>query len=150
MERKYFVNQYKLKAQIATLENGQFCLTRYGYPDAEMRNKAFDQRITKTYEDAVSIIESIYKDDMQMHEANEEEFLLSFSPDKESRKKVGEMWFGSVHFIIYFCYGKTITYRIIRKWWDGGWRTSTEAVFADMEAVTKWLHAFARRGDWSL
>lgn len=149
MERRYFVNQYKLKAQIAALEDGRFCLTRYSYPDAEMRNMAFDQRITETYEDAVSIIESIYKDDMKMHEVNEDAFLLSFKPNGgESRKKVGEMRFGSAHFLIYFCFGNGSSYRIIRKWWDAGWHTKTEEVYADMASVTAWLHQYAVKGGY--
>ena len=57
--------------------------------------------------------------------------------------KVGEMWFGSDHFVIYCKEGSVNPYRILRKWWDGKWRTKQEAAYADMSSVTAWLHQFA-------
>jgi len=83
MERKYFANNYGLKAQIATLENGQFCLTRYSYADMIMQNQIVEQHICDTFEDALEIINRIYRLDSKMEEVDEAAFLATFTIDRK-------------------------------------------------------------------
>lgn len=59
------------------------------------------------------------------------------------QRKVGEMWFGSDHFVVYYKEGSVNPYRILRKWWDAGYHTRQCVAYADMASVTAWLHQFA-------
>ena len=80
-ERRYFANRNNLKAQIAKLEDGRFCLTRYSYPDKISHNEAFGQEITDTFEEAKAIIDRIYTDGMEMKEVTKAAFLSTFDDD---------------------------------------------------------------------
>lgn len=85
VERRYFANKVNLKAQIAKLEDGRFCLTRYSYPDKVSHNAVVEQHITKTYEQAKAIMDRIYDNKadeaFHMHEVDEDSFLETFKDD---------------------------------------------------------------------
>lgn len=85
--RRYFINEYGLKAQIASLEDGGFCLTRYSYPDKVMHNQIVEQHITHTFEEAVGILDRLYgsesvygkdNDGFHMFEVGEDAFVAMF------------------------------------------------------------------------
>ena len=90
--RRYFINEVGLKAQVAKLEDGRFCLTRYSYPYKVLHNQIVEQHITDTFEEAVKILDKYYgsesmygKDNEAFHmfEVDEETFLGTFDEEDE-------------------------------------------------------------------
>ena len=88
--RRYFINEVGLKAQIARLEDGRFCLTRYSYPDKVMHNQVVEQHITDTFEEAVEILDKHYGEDsfygkdnpdFHMHEVSYDDFIATFAEE---------------------------------------------------------------------
>lgn len=90
VERRYFANGLKLKAQIAHLESGRYCLTRYSYPDKVLHNQVVKQDITETFEEAVRILDNLYGEysfygndnpDFHMHEVSYDDFIKTFDEE---------------------------------------------------------------------
>lgn len=137
MERKYFKTGYGLKAQIAPLEDGKFCLTRYSYNTTEMGNKIVEQHIVREYEDAVAILKTIYGGDM--YECDKEAFLQEFEIDSHEEVEEDVSDFLRLVEVIQFCGSsatneeKVLEIKMARE--DG--------ILTDKEAFELAIHTFA-------
>lgn len=145
MDARYFTNQYKLKAQIVTLDDGRVCLHRYSYPSKTMNNEHFDGRIFGTFEEAKAELDRIYTDDSAMNEVSMKEFLKAFEieetpdapyvtfPIKSKTVTVGVAYNNTLYYIDFCTDGKTFA----------AWISSSESVaiktFVTGQKVSKHL-----------
>lgn len=86
MERKYFVSNIGLKAQIAPLPSGSFCLTLYGYADAICKNQVIEQKVYETYKGARIALGKVSGNlchDIKFKESSYDEFINSFNYESE-------------------------------------------------------------------
>lgn len=61
-------------------------------------------------------------------------------------RKIGELRTRSAVLLIYHDShdGVMNRYKIVRKWYDGGWHQKTEIKYADLFSVTNWINEYVR------
>ena len=60
-------------------------------------------------------------------------------------KKIGELKTKTAWLVIYHEPGKTNPYRIVRKWYDGGWHVKTEESYGELTSAVIWLYSFVMK-----